>query len=228
MKTVAIIQARLNSSRFPGKVLADLCGKPVLRHVVDQVGIATEVDRIVVTTPDEVINGHCNDWGVLCSLWEALDENDVLQRVRLTAETAGADIVVRVCGDNPSIWPQGIDAVVRAVRDDTRHKRDYDYAGYRFDDETPAITRPTGYFAEAATLRALQNADNRLLPIGELQTDDREHVTQFIYNRPGDYALRWLRVPQWLDGKPNVSIDTPEDLERVAEILGGKADGKTA
>lgn len=216
MTVTAIIQARMNSSRFPGKVLHDLAGKPVLKHVIDRVRQAETVEQIVVATAGpgcEAIVGHCEEWGVRSSQLYLLKEQDVLKRfVFASATLKPTDLIVRVCGDNPLIVPSSIDALVVKARETKA-----DYAGYRNVNKQPMILYPTGYFAEVVTVAALWTAN------GELESDHpaREHVTQVIY-ASGNYHCAWLPVPDWYwDDRcpPETAIDTPADLERVAELL---------
>lgn len=218
MKTLAIIQARMTSTRFPGKVLADLCGKPVLQHVFERVLCARRVDKGVIAIP-----------GLYSQIASAIEsceyrigvhggpESDVLRRFAEVAQEEDAEIIVRVCGDNPLIRPECIDALIEAIQEDPS-----DYAGYRMRDRTPAILTPTGYFAEVFTRDALLRAHRQVRPFGEDPNEDihREHVTSVMYSWSYGYNLKWLELPEWYtEDTPNVSIDTPEDLERVAEII---------
>ena len=108
----AIIQARMGGQRFPGKVLYDLCGKPVLKHVIDRVRQAKSVDEIVVATAGpgaETIGGHCQEWNIRC-LAAFVPEEDVLKRFVFASEDmSNEDWIVRVCADNPLIMPSAID-----------------------------------------------------------------------------------------------------------------------
>jgi spore coat polysaccharide biosynthesis protein SpsF len=215
--TTAIIQARMSSRRFPGKVLYDLNGKPLLKHVIDRVGQAKQVTEVIVATAAgtcEAIIGHCdNDWN--CRVVRAPNsmENDVLRRfVLATSGMEPEEYVVRVCGDNPLIVPTCIDAlVVRAG--ETR----CDYAGYRTP-EGPAILSPTGYFAEVVRVEALCRAN------AEVEEDHpwRQHVTMCMYDDGADYRCEWLPLPAWYAHEhcpPFTAIDTPEDLARVEGYL---------
>jgi len=221
MTTIAVIQVRMNSSRFPGKVLYDLAGKPVLKHVIDRVRMAESVDRIIVATAgklaDDII-GHCEVWGVDWYLGPVGEENDVLGRfVGALKNAESNDVSIRVCADNPLIVPSTIDAltVIRAARQ--AH-----YAGYRIRDGnydgTPAILHGLGWFAEVASVAALRHLNVSL----SVTDPRREHVTQGLYQQPRTYRCAWLEAPNWYwhEHCPSgVAIDTPEDLKRVAELL---------
>lgn len=217
MRTVAIIQARMNSTRFPGKVLADLCGKPVLKHVIDRVRMCSRVDEVAVALSCEddwePIAGRCEEWDVT---WHAFDarENDVLSRYVKAVDFWNAELCLRVCGDNPLIMPSEIDALIREFSVNDGGGRAY-FSSL----DVPIIRKPTGYFAEVVTTQCLIALDH------DLASDDarREHVTAAMYER--DWMSQ-LPVPSWYTtlNPPNAAIDTPEDLERVAEMLNTKGE----
>ncbi|MHC4181607.1 MAG: hypothetical protein ACYSWU_29290 [Planctomycetota bacterium] len=187
MTVLAVIQARWNSSRFPGKVYG-------------------------------AIVGYCAVWGVDTSVLYG-DDNDVLHRfVCATEECQDSDTIVRVCADNPLVWPGGIDALVRAAKEDDQA----DYVGYELAPGDPAIISPTGWFAEVARAGALRRLEF-LLP---REHPEREHVTQGLYLRAGIFRCRWLPLPDWWTqgaAPPNVAIDTPDDLRRVSDWLDDQA-----
>lgn len=207
METVAIVQARLGSMRFPGKVLADLHGRSVLGWVVDRVRRAEGVDGVVVATcirGGEDIARECRRIGVMC--WVSSLEDDVLGRFVEVSEHFCPRRIVRVCSDNPLVMPAGIEELLGAIGG-------ADYAGYDLDG-VPAILRPTGYFAEVTTAGALRRLSGTLPP------DDprREHVTQGLYQQPQEFRCVWLPAPPWYAGLLHASVDTPEDLEHVRRI----------
>lgn len=215
MRTVAIIQARLNSTRLPGKVLRDIHGKPMLLHVLERVAQAKLVDQIVVATvhgnSGGPIAGRCDDWGVGC-YQDPGDENDVLGRVAKAAGIFEADRIVRVCANNPLICPGSIDRLAWEAE-----KGGAEYFGFKLLNEVPVIRRSTGYFAEVITREALDRAAREAK-----QSSDREDVTPYMYNNPEQFRCFMLPMPKWYrDAKPvNVAVDTEEDLERVTQIIG--------
>ncbi len=215
MNTVAIVQARMNSTRLPGKVLREIHGKTILRHVLDRLTETRRVDQIVVATCCDggcgAIAGRCDDWGVPC-YQDPGDENDVLGRMAKAAGLFEADRIVRVCADNPLIHPGEVDTLILEAE-----KSGADYVGFGINGTKQAIiTVPTGYFAEVVTREALDRADREATEPGE-----REHVTSYMCHYPDRFTRRILRLPKWYrDEKPvKVAIDTEEDLERVTQIM---------
>ncbi len=117
MKTVALIQARLGSSRLPCKMMLSLHGLPVIDWVVHRVRRATLVDEVVVATStqpeNDILEHHLSRQGVAVFRGP---EDDVLERFRLAGAAYGAEQVVRVCADNPLIWGGAIDDLIRFWR----------------------------------------------------------------------------------------------------------------
>lgn len=154
--TGAIIQARLTSSRFPRKILADINGKPVLEHLVNRVYRAKLVDKIVIASP------HSPE----CCLNEEIfigSEDDVLDRYYQCAKKYGFDIVVRVTADCPILPHSEIDRCIKALKDNQA-----DYVTNR-----PYV--PDGWDVECMTFNALEKAwYYSKLP------HEREHVTPYI------------------------------------------------
>ena len=207
----AIIQARLNSHRFPGKVLAELNGTTVLGCVVDRVRQIQAVDHIVVATHrngSEAIAGHCEALGVECFIHDGA-ENDVLGRFVAyldAAHAADSDMVVRVCADSPLLDPAMAETLIANAIDTGA-----DYMGYQIDGHA-AVLEPTGLVCEVVTAAALRHADRSL-------TDDepmREHVTQIMYRKPVHFRCSWLPMPAWYAGQ-RWAVDRPEDIERIME-----------
>lgn len=219
---LAIIQARYNSTRLPGKVLMDLGGKPLLRHVIDAVSQCKSVQKIVVATGggNGAIAAASDTWGVPC--WQDWDhpEADALGRfLRVAKHYHWATHVLRVCGDSPLFDHQAADALCAAAVESGA-----DYTGYQIDGQ-PAVLRPTGYFGEVVKVDALERAD-RLLKCDDPR---REHVTACMYEeglvspdgRRDLFSCHWMKVPKWYAKEPLklAAVDTAEDLERVREAM---------
>jgi spore coat polysaccharide biosynthesis protein SpsF (cytidylyltransferase family) len=203
VKTVAVIQARMGSSRLPNKVLADLGGKPMLAQVVARVGQARTIDEVVVATStapqDEAIELFCASHGIRCFRGS---EDDVLDRYYQTARAFGADVVVRISADCPLHDPRVIDAVVSR----------YDPAKADYVSNTVERTYPDGLDTEVFSLAALERAWR------EAQwTSEREHVTPYIWKHPDLFRID--QVKQAVDlSALRWTVDEPRDLALVREV----------
>lgn len=205
MRVVAIIQARMGSTRLPGKVMTDLGGEPVLARVVARARKARLLDEVVVATTgleaDNVIVDFCAARGWPCFRGS---EEDVLDRYFRAATAFGADIVVRITSDCPLIEPEVIDLVVQRFLDGGS----VDYAS----NTLPPRTFPRGLDVEVMAFAALATA---------WREDDnpawREHVTPYIYRHPEKFRL--LSVTNEEDySHMRWTVDTAEDLAFVRKI----------
>jgi len=203
LKISAIIQARMGSTRLPGKVLNELGGMTVLARVVRRLRRAKLIDEVIVATTDlatdDPIVRECNHLDVpyFCG-----SESDVLDRYYQAAKAFGAEAVVRVTSDCPLIDPQIVDETIAAFRADKA-----DYAS-----NVIPRTYPRGLDTEVFTAAALERA---LLEAKE--PHQREHATPYFYEHPelfrmasatadADYSrYRW-------------TLDTSEDLELIRAI----------
>lgn len=194
MRTAVIVQARMGSKRFPGKVMADLCGKPVLWHVLTRARLI-KADHYCVAAPYndakalQPVIDEC-DWRVY---YDQCDENDVLTRFYNAAKSfdlGGGDVVVRITGDCPLlIWSEcgRVANVVKSGRE-----------AYYSNAYPRTVLR--GFDCEAFRFSYLEASH-------ENATDpyDREHVTPYMQ--------------RGIPTTPNYSIDTPEDLELVRRVV---------
>lgn len=204
-KVVAVIQARMNSTRLPGKVLLPLAGAPLLQRLIERVKPAGRVDVLAVATSDaadcDPVAALCAGLGVRCFRGS---ENDVLARVLAAAEALGADVVVRLTGDNPMVGADLVDFLLDAF---LAEKPPPDYAN-----TVDRTGFPVGLAAEAITIDALRRAAESDNP------DDREHVTRFVRRQPG--AFRCLEVRAPLPLPPiDLTIDTESDYQRVMPLF---------
>ena len=202
--TVAIIQARLGSTRLPGKVLLPLLGEPLLAHVVRRVSRATSLDTTVVATTvlpadDAIVElGRREGWIV-----ERGSERDLLDRYLQAARAHAAERVVRITSDCPLIDPDLIDKVVR-----TLSASGSDYASNTLEPRT----WPRGLDVEAMTAAALEAAN-----VADQDPHSREHATPYIYRHPETFKLAAVRSPVDLSAH-RWTVDTPEDYELVRRI----------
>ncbi len=203
MKVVAIIQARMGSTRLPGKVLAEVGGRSMLYRVCNRVGRAALVDQVVVATTlgpdDEQIVAECGRMRVSCFRGSA---EDVLDRYHKAAGAYQADVVVRITADCPLIDPHVIDLVVCAFL-----QRRPDYAS-----NTLRRTWPRGLDTEVMTASALARACREAG-----RPYQRTHVTPYIYRHPRSFRLLPVTGPEDL-GCNRWTVDWPEDLDFVRAV----------
>ena len=204
MTTVAVIQARCGSTRFPRKVLAPLQGRPVLAHVIERVSRATLVDRVVVATTDGAGDDEVAALAVASGAGVTRGpEADVLTRYVMAAREHDADVIVRITADCPLTDPAIVDSVIRA-----RSDNDAEYAS---NVEPP--TFPEGYDCEVFTSACLTRVD------AEASLDyEREHVTVRVREHMGEFRTAHVAHEPDLSAM-RLTVDVPADLARVARLL---------
>ena len=207
-KIVAIIQARMTSSRLPGKVLIDIAGQPMLLHVVNRARRAILLDDVIVAITDQPADDPIAE---LCLRHQIHffrgSEHDVLDRYYHAARSHKADVLVRLTGDCPVIDPAVIDHLVRVFLD-----AGVDFAANRL---PPPFGRtyPIGMDVEVCTLTALETAWKEATA-----KHDREHVMPYLYEVPGRFQT--LQIDHIADvGHLRWTVDTPEDLVAVRRIF---------
>jgi spore coat polysaccharide biosynthesis protein SpsF len=203
VRVIAIIQARLGSTRLPGKVLQDIGGATMLARVVRRAQRATSLSQVVVATTtspaDEAIVAECAHLGV--PIFRG-DEQDVLDRYYRAAQAYQAQVVVRITSDCPLIDPGVVDKVVGAFLDARP-----DYASNCLE-----RTYPRGLDTEVMTLAALERT---WLQAGEPY--QRAHVTPYLYQNPDLFKLLSV-TGDWDHSHYRWTVDTPEDLAFVREV----------
>jgi spore coat polysaccharide biosynthesis protein SpsF len=203
-KTVAFIQARMSSSRFPGKVLEPLAGVPMIVYMARRVARAARLDAVVVATSAEGSDDALVDALTAAAVPVFRGHlNDVLTRFAEAARRHGADEVVRLTGDCPLIDPAVIDSVIEARR----------AAGADYASNCEPATFPDGLDVECFTHQALEQA-NRLAD----RMSDREHVT--LWMRGETSGLRRVNHSAVADlSALRLTVDYPDDLEAVRQIV---------
>ncbi|WCJ60814.1 glycosyltransferase family protein [Fontisphaera persica] len=208
MKVVAIIQARMGSTRLPGKVLRTLCGQPVLRHVCNRVRLARRLESLWVATStraaDDAIAQACAAWNVPCYRGS---EDDVLARFHGAAAAAGAEVVVRITADCPLFDGWLLDDMLRVFLEANTPEIRVDYLSNVLERRYPR-----GLDAEIFTFAALDQAHREAhLP------REREHVTPYLYQHPEKFRLHSYRAPEdW--SQYRWTLDTPEDWALIEAI----------
>ncbi|MDX9972616.1 MAG: 3-deoxy-manno-octulosonate cytidylyltransferase [FCB group bacterium] len=247
-KVLAVIPARYASTRFPGKVLADIGGKPLVWHVYDRTCRAELVTETVVATDDEHVARALEPLGVPVVMTRT-DHVSGTDRVAEVARNSDAAIIINVQGDEPLIDPKTIDATLRPLLDDasipmaTARRRITDPARVTDPNTVKVVCAPNGralYFSRSP-IPFVREA-------GAAESCHWQHVGIYAYRR--DFLLRYAELPttplEGLEkleqlrvlenGYPiavieteyeSIGVDTPEDLERVLAHLRGtlKGDG---
>ena len=207
--TLCVIQARTGSTRLPGKVLADLGGRPLLRFMLDRLADLRVDDLVVATSTldrDDAVVDIAFDAGRQVVRGS---EADVLDRFVEALGAHPADHVIRLTADCPLADPVLIEAVIARHLD-----RGADYTSNVF-----PRTFPRGLDCEVMTAAALRAAHGEAVDAAE-----REHVTPFLYRRPERFALANLRNDVAL-GREGWTIDTADDLAFVRSIVDRMAAG---
>lgn len=208
-----IVQARMGSSRLPGKMMLPFAqGKPLFEFVLDRVKEAGHpvVVAISEAPSDDELAELAQRKGTPVHRGE---EEDVLARFITAAQEKDEENILRVCGDNPFIQPGSLQELANALKDSP----EADYIGYRTREGVPTIRTHWGFWGEAVRRNALERAANA--------TDDpfyREHVTNYLYFHPEAFKCEWLAIPRAIDEAKDVrlTVDTETDLNicrRVAE-----------
>ncbi|MBD5417799.1 MAG: NTP transferase domain-containing protein [Desulfovibrio sp.] len=205
-KVVAIVQARLGSSRLPLKSLLTLRGLPIIDWVTGRLARARQLDGLIVAVPDtkldRVLYEHLERHGVPVM---AGPEQDVLARFAQAAKQTDAGLVVRVCADNPCIWGEAVDRLVDHYR-----KGGCDYA---YNHIPRGNLWPDGLGAEILSRDLLDELDSR----AKLESQ-REHCLNYLWDNAESYRIAtfdpeepWLRRPDL-----KLDVDSADDFRRLA------------
>jgi len=221
MRIIAIIQARNGNDRLPGKGSIELLGKPMLQHVIERVKRAKRLDKIIVAFPHGVENlpipKIARDCGV--SFWFSvyIDENDLVKRYYQCAKEYKADLVVRICADNPCIEPEAIDLLIEhgnlgAKGALVTNAGDYRVANREFG-------WPDGIGAELYTMEMLE-----FLNFEISKPSMREHPHKYYHDTHNIVVPpcpeKWRRPGLRLD------VNTQEDYEYIQTIYNYMGDNE--
>lgn len=214
---LAVLQARMSSSRLPGKVMKPILGQPMIGRQIERLRRCEAIDRLVVATSldrsDDPLAAYCDELGVKVFRGSLADVLGRFQGAALVC--GGAEHVVRLTADCPLAEPGVIDACVRL----------HLATGADYTSNTLERTYPDGLDVEVMRASALAEAAR--------EADDayeREHVTPFLYRRPERYRIAQLRQTRNLSDL-RWTVDTTEDLafvEQVFEALGEGPFGQEA
>jgi len=201
VNTVAIVQARIGSTRLRGKVLADLAGDSMLARVISRLRKARTIDEIVVATTGKPDDDRVIAEASRCGIGSYRgSEHDVLDRYLGAARAWRATTVVRVTSDCPLLDPWVVDRVVTAL------------PGADYASNTHSRTFPRGLDVEAFTISTLE----KIARLGTSQAA-REHVTAFVMEKPQMFEIRQVAAPT-NDSDLRWTVDTGEDLAFVRAL----------
>lgn len=206
-KVVVIAQARMSSTRLPGKSMASLGESTVIDHVIDRCVRSTHADQVLIATTmdpsDDPLAQHVEQRGIPV-FRGSLD--DVLGRYAQAAEASHAETIVRITCDCPLIDPLVLDSVIERYAEAPA----VDYCSNTLQRTYP-IGQDTEVFGRAALDRAHAEATAQ---------HEREHVTPYIYQHPAQFSLRNAPSPEWAVWPDlRLTVDEPVDLELVREIV---------
>lgn len=203
MKVVALVQARMGSTRLPNKVMKPIGGIPMIELLLSRLSRAREVDQIVVATSvderNQVLVEHVRQLGYACTQGS---ENDVLDRFVRAAKAHQADIVVRITGDCPLVDPNLVDEAIRRFR----------AAGVDYFSNTNPPTYPDGLDIEVCSFKALEQASQETS-----RPFDREHVTPYLRD-PGRFRSAAMQHGQNLS-ELRWTVDEPADFAVIEKIF---------
>ncbi len=206
VKVVATIEARMASTRLPGKVLREVVGVPLLGHLISRLQACDKLDDIVVASTtsavDDAIDEYCGSLGV--AVFRG-DENDVMGRVLAAASSRAADIIVETTGDNPLLDPEIVDLHVETFLSNTAH----------YVSNVVVPTFPDGMDVQVFSLETLRRSEARAN-----HRLDREHVTRHIRQHPEIFTQINVVAPLAVR-RPDLSVtvDVEADFEIVRLVL---------
>lgn len=203
MKIAAIIQARMGSTRLPGKVMKTLGDRTVIGHVIDRCRAIPSVTKVIVATTtsheDDMICKEAERYGV--SYYKGSEEN-VLSRYYEAAKISQADVIVRITSDCPLLDPQISNKVIEEF---LRSGCDYVSSGL-------SETFPRGMDTEVFSFEALEESYFKAT-----ESFEKEHVTPYIYLHPDRFELQSFSNDTDLSGY-RLTLDTEEDWSLISRI----------
>lgn len=219
MSTLAIIQARMGSTRFPGKVLQPIRGKATLLHIVERLDAVPSIEEIVVAIPDgaadQPLRSFCREQRI--SFWGG-SETDVLDRYHGTAQRYGGDPILRITADCPLVDPGTVEELIGMYR-----TGQFDYVAVAAGADSEGLTEgrfPDGLDAECCSFAALEAAWRDATDVR-----DREHVTRFLWKNKRRFRCGKLFAQAHYPSF-RLTVDHPLDLELVRRIYAELGDGE--
>ncbi|MCW7482146.1 aminotransferase class III-fold pyridoxal phosphate-dependent enzyme [Leptospira kanakyensis] len=203
MKIVAIIQARMGSTRFPNKVMKEIAGKPMIGLLLDRLSKSKKINEILIATSTDSKNFPLAEYvhGLGFGVFKG-SENNVLERYYLAAKESSADVVIRITGDCPLIDSELVDKVV-----DVFLSAKVDYCA-----NFGSIYYPDGLDTEVFSFHALEKANE------EAKEDrEKEHVTPYI--RENSQFMKTVVLPDQDYSGYRWTVDEKEDFEVIEKVF---------
>jgi 3-deoxy-manno-octulosonate cytidylyltransferase (CMP-KDO synthetase) len=240
MKVVAIIPARMGSSRFPGKPLADIAGLPMIEHVRRRVSLCAMIDEVIVATCDKEIMDVVEKNGGRAAMTLPTHER-CTDRIAEAALEIDADIVLNVQGDEPLVKPEMFEPLITPLMDDPElycvnlmseigDEKDFEssdivkvvcdlegYALYFSREPVPSRRKAGGLtFKRYKQLGIIAFRKDFLLTYTKLTPTPLEQIESVDMLRILEHGYRLRMVPTPLE---SIGVDTPADLERASEMM---------
>ncbi len=208
MKLPAILQVRNGSKRLPQKAMMLILGKPVISYAIERIRAVSAIETVVVATTtaseDDAIEQYCNGMRITCYRGNS---DDVLERIIQCAKTYAMEHFVKFWGDSPLIDPQLCSYIIS--------KYQMSYAGYDYVSNNHPSTYPEGMQLEIIRTQALIQASTA----DDLQPEDREHVTSYIWRHPEFFKTAKVETKGNRHDRYRMVIDYPEDVEQITRII---------
>jgi spore coat polysaccharide biosynthesis protein SpsF len=207
MKTHLIIQARMNSSRLPGKVLKSVLGKPLLQYQIERLTRTVQTDGIIIATTISAVDDAIVE---LCDRLKIPtyrgSESDVLNRYAEAAQQFDSEVIIRITSDCPLIDPELVDRVIRFYQD-----HDFDYV------VTNEQIYPRGMDIEIFSSEMLHSAN-----LNAQKPHEREHVTPYFYQNPNQFSIGTYTetIPEAIQAENcRLTVDTIEDFQLIQTLI---------
>ncbi len=205
LKIIAMVQARMGSTRLPGKVLKLLNGQPVLQQIIRRLQKVANLSEIIIVTSnlaqDDPIEMLCQQMGIGCYRGS---ESNVFARYLDAINQYQAELIIRITGDCPLVSPEIIEEMI------SEYRPEIDYLSNCH----PIRTVPVGLDVEIFSAKSFRQIASQIT-----EQYDLEHVTPFYYRHPENFNLATHTFKQLkLDIEQRLTLDTAADLEVISEI----------
>lgn len=206
-----IVQARMGSTRFPGKILHPFYKDKVLIDVIlENLHRIPDTKLIVATSinpENDTLENYLNSKGE--NIYRGSEE-DVLNRFIQAAQHYDVNGIIRICSDNPFLDYEGLSTLTKRARESN-----CDYIGFSVNG-TPSILTHLGFWGEYVSLNALKRVESETA----INTPAHEHVTYHVYTHPNEYQCEWIECPSFLKNRKDIrlTVDNVQDLKNTSRI----------